>query len=314
MRRNMQTVWMGDVPVATLQPNGSGVSIYYVHSDQLNAPRVITRSSDNAVAWRWDTDPFGIVAPNQNPAGLGTFVYNLRFPGQYYQAETGLNLNYFRDYDPQTGRYIESDPIGLQGGINTYSYAGSNPISNIDPTGLDCFAVGNTVTCTAPGGGPTVSFPRPPNWPDYIGPSSANYHSYNEPENTSGASKQCLEDYIRNHPTPGYTPQNPATPQGVGNNATPSYLAAFGASPVLSYSTTSNGNQVIVNVTQPGHPLFPGYVARTVQSGTNSNQLNNYGEGTGLLQSPLIPILPGFIDNAWQQANEAAYKACSCGH
>ncbi len=135
-----ETVWMGDVPVATLQPNGSGVSIYYVHSDQLNAPRVITRSSDNAVAWRWDTDPFGIVAPNQNPAGLGTFVYNLRFPGQYYQAETGLNLNYFRDYDPQTGRYIESDPIGLAGGsYSTYAYVDDDPVKLKDPTGLGRF-------------------------------------------------------------------------------------------------------------------------------------------------------------------------------
>jgi hypothetical protein len=159
-----------------------------------------------------------------------------------------------------------------------------------------------------------VSFPRPPGWPDYIGSSSTNYHSYNESANISGSTKKCLEDYIRNHPTPGYNPQNPATPLGVGNDATPSYLSWFGASPVNSYSTTSNGNQVIVNVTQPGHPLFPGYVARTVQSGANSNQLNNYGEGSGALQSPLLPILPGFIDNAWQLANDAAYKACTCQH
>jgi RHS repeat-associated protein len=134
-----ETVWMGDIPVATLRPNGSSVSIYYVHTDQLNAPRVITRPSDNAIAWRWDADPFGTVAPNQNPSGLGTFIYNLRFPGQYYQAETGLNYNMFRDYDPQTGRYMESDPIGLRGGINTYAYARGNPISNDDPLGLMSF-------------------------------------------------------------------------------------------------------------------------------------------------------------------------------
>jgi len=59
----------------------------------------------------------------------------LRFPGQYYQAETGLFYNMARDYDPPSGRYIESDPIGLYGGVNTYSYAQSNPISNADPDG-----------------------------------------------------------------------------------------------------------------------------------------------------------------------------------
>ena len=66
--------------------------------------------------WRWDTDPFGTAAPNQNPSGLGTFIYNLRFPGQYYMAETGLFQNHHRDYDPQTGRYLQPDPIGLAGG------------------------------------------------------------------------------------------------------------------------------------------------------------------------------------------------------
>jgi RHS repeat-associated protein len=72
-----------------------------------------------------------------HPAGLGTFVYNLRFPGQYYQAETGLNYNYFRDYDPQTGRYFESDPLGLAGGISTYGYGLQNPLQFNDPFGLE---------------------------------------------------------------------------------------------------------------------------------------------------------------------------------
>jgi len=137
-----ETVWMGDIPVATLRPNGGSVSVYYVHTDQLNAPRVITRPADNAIEWRWDTDPFGTVMPNQNPAGLGTFIYNLRFPGQYFQAETGVNYNYFRDYDPQIGRYVESDPIGLGGGVNTYAYVLDNPISLVDPDGTNV-----TMTC-----------------------------------------------------------------------------------------------------------------------------------------------------------------------
>jgi RHS repeat-associated protein len=132
-----ETIWMGDVPVATLRPNGTGVSVYYIHTDHLNTPRRITSSSTNAIVWRWDSDPFGTTAANQNPSGNGTqFVYNPRLPGQYYDAETGLNYNYFRDYDPAVGRYAQSDPIGLLGGINSYAYAAQNPISGVDPLGL----------------------------------------------------------------------------------------------------------------------------------------------------------------------------------
>jgi RHS repeat-associated protein len=137
-----ETVWLGDIPVATLRPNGStgctsALCVFYVHTDQLNAPRKITQPSSNSLVWRWDADPFGTAAPNQNPAGLGTFVYNLRFPGQYYQAETGVNYNTFRDYDPQVGRYAQSDPIGLLlTGVNTYAYASGDPLSYKDPLGL----------------------------------------------------------------------------------------------------------------------------------------------------------------------------------
>jgi RHS repeat-associated protein len=132
-----ETIWFGDIPVATLRPNGASVSIYYVNADQVNAPRMITRSTDNAIMWRWDTDPFGTTIPNQNPRSLGSFVYNLRFPGQYYNAETGLDYNWHRDYGPLSGRYIESDPIGMAGGsYSTYAYAKGIPIGRIDPTGL----------------------------------------------------------------------------------------------------------------------------------------------------------------------------------
>ena len=132
-----ETVWLGDIPVATLRPNGGSVSIFYVHADHLGTPRRITRPSDSAIVWRWDSDPFGTDAPNQDPDGDSTpFTYNLRFPGQYFDAETGLNYNYFRDYDPAIGRYVESDPIGLRGGLNTYAYLRSNPLWSIDPFGL----------------------------------------------------------------------------------------------------------------------------------------------------------------------------------
>jgi RHS repeat-associated protein len=139
-----ETIWMNDTPVATLRPSGAGIAIYYVHTDHLNTPRKVSVPSSNALAWRADLDPFEVfpadnnlaVRVNQNPSGLGNFVYNLGFPGQYFDPETTIGYNLNRNYAASLGRYLESDPIGLAGGINTYAYAGGNPISNSDPLGL----------------------------------------------------------------------------------------------------------------------------------------------------------------------------------
>ncbi|UOD27741.1 RHS repeat-associated core domain-containing protein [Massilia violaceinigra] len=134
-----ETVYLEGMPVAVIKPRASGAeeNAYYVYADHLATPRVITRASDNKMVWRWDgANPFGEDPPDENPSRLGNFSYNLRFPGQYYDKETNLFYNYYRDYDPQTGRYVQSDPIGLDGGINTYTYVAANPISNTDPLGL----------------------------------------------------------------------------------------------------------------------------------------------------------------------------------
>jgi RHS repeat-associated protein len=133
-----ETVWFEDMPVATLRLDGeSGVDIYYVHVDHLNTPRRVTDPADNEIIWRWDSEPYGAKEADEDPDDdMNEFVYNLRFPGQFFDEETGFHNNYFRDYDPVTARYAQSDPIGLQGGINTYAYAGGNPIAYTDPFGL----------------------------------------------------------------------------------------------------------------------------------------------------------------------------------
>ncbi len=135
----VETVYLGTTPVAVL----AGSAVRYVYADHIDTPRVVTDSADNVIAWRWDhADPFGAAAPIENPNGIGAVVYNSRFPGQVYDRESGLHYNYYRDYDPQTGRYVQSDPIGLKGGINTYGYALANPIAYADPTGLDVWIEG----------------------------------------------------------------------------------------------------------------------------------------------------------------------------
>jgi RHS repeat-associated protein len=118
----------------TVAAAAGSATAYFIHTDQLNTPRAITNGS-GALVWRWDSDPFGQDAANEQPAGQGAFEFNQRFPGQQFDRESNLHYNYFRDYDPQTGRYIQSDPIGLHGGVNTFGYAGSNPQSYIDPDG-----------------------------------------------------------------------------------------------------------------------------------------------------------------------------------
>jgi RHS repeat-associated protein len=115
----------------------AGAALYFVHADHLDTPRVITNTAGQAV-WRWDNQSaFGENAPNENPHGQGAFTCNLRFPGQYFDQETGLHYNYFRDYDPGLGRYVESDPIGVRGGLNTYAYVDGNPVRYKDPLGLN---------------------------------------------------------------------------------------------------------------------------------------------------------------------------------
>ena len=125
-------------PAVAITVTGSGPTILYLHGDHLGTPRVATNEA-NVVVWRNlpTGEPFGMALPEEDPDGDGrATVINLRFPGQYFDRETGLHYNYFRDYDPGVGRYVQSDSIGLAGGLNPYAYVDGNPISFSDPNGL----------------------------------------------------------------------------------------------------------------------------------------------------------------------------------
>lgn len=134
-----QAIWFGDAPVGLVVGSGVTQLLVYVQPDHLGTPRSIIDPSRNVAVWTWDAkgEAFGNSPPNQDPdLDGGAFVFNMRLPGQRYDAVSGLVYNYHRDYDPETGRYIQSDPLGLMAGINTYAYSFSSPLSFMDPLGL----------------------------------------------------------------------------------------------------------------------------------------------------------------------------------
>lgn len=124
------------VPI-TISVANPEAQIYFIHTDHLNTPRAIT-NQNREVVWSWaNDDPFGNNPANEDPRNTGTsFTCNLRFPGQYFDKETNLHYNYFRDYSPSIGRYVQSDPIGLAAGPNTYLYVKASPLRYVDPRGL----------------------------------------------------------------------------------------------------------------------------------------------------------------------------------
>lgn len=147
-------VWLGSTPVAVFTPDPASAAhppiAYYIHADHLDTPRMVLDRNDKR-RWRWMAEPFGTTAPEINPDGVGVFQLPLRHPGQYADVESGLFYNWNRYFDPSTGRYVTSDPIGLAGGINTYAYVDGDAVSYADPEGL----------YRTPGGFYTPYRPRP---------------------------------------------------------------------------------------------------------------------------------------------------------
>jgi RHS repeat-associated protein len=128
------------VKVVPTSVPGSSSDPRFIHGDHLGTPHFAT-DLNGTIVWSATYLPFGEATVDEDPDGDGLdYTLNKRFPGQYFDGETGLHYNLFRTYDPTLGRYLESDPIGLRGGINTYAYAANNSIKFLDPFGLAYFA------------------------------------------------------------------------------------------------------------------------------------------------------------------------------
>jgi len=132
-------VWLDGAPVALIEhpalTRGPERTLY-LQTDALLTPRAATDDQGRTV-WHWQGDAFGANWAEEDPDRDGrATIINLRFPGQYLDLETGLHYNWHRYYEPWTGRYLSSDPVGLRGGLNTYAYVSASPLRYTDPLGL----------------------------------------------------------------------------------------------------------------------------------------------------------------------------------
>ncbi|GLO02511.1 RHS repeat-associated core domain-containing protein [Pseudomonas putida] len=137
------------------QVEGEGRKVYYFHTDQIGTPLELT-DSEGEIVWQATYRSWGAV----EQLAVNELEQSLRFQGQYFDSESNLNYNTFRYYDPEIGRFITQDPIGLEGGSNLYQYA-PEPNGWVDPLGLTCGKLNDKVIAeanqvAAPGGNITA--------------------------------------------------------------------------------------------------------------------------------------------------------------
>lgn len=148
---NKDYIWLDALPVAVVDSTDTASTIHYVTADGFNTPRAVSDAS-GAIVWNWpiNGNPFG----EQSPSSSTGYVYNQRFPGQYFDIESGLNYNVQRYYESVLGRFTQVDPISFAGAqASLYGYGDNNPLSNVDPLGLNTYTIGANGALAFLGGG-----------------------------------------------------------------------------------------------------------------------------------------------------------------
>jgi RHS repeat-associated protein len=315
---------------------------FAIHGDHLGTPQAIT-DEQQRVVWLAQYDAFGrastqglprseVTAQHRSPhrswvgsahaagaraAASEPFEFNLRFAGQYEDTETGWHYNWHRFYDPDTGRYLTPDPIGLRGGDNAFAYAGGDPLGAVDPWGLRAIVVGNTIQIRPE----DLSVPAV-DIPNTVGASGftsnhINFHYYDVTAATRLGACQVGQS-LRNNPTPGN--DSPASINGTRNNA--GLIPLHGANNFVRSFYIPSPNPTVwtditVNYTIAGeHGLHEDYVLRYGQIGSNGTvNIRSYGEGQDAAQNMLLqPIWGSEVEEVWQSNyREIERNPSSCG-
>ena len=239
------------------------------HTDHLGTPLRLTDTQGKTI---WQAEPHDWAAVRDEH---GETDQPIRFQGQWRDDESGLYYNRYRYYDPQMGRYVTQDPIGLTGGVNVYSYP-TNPTIITDP--LELALKYDTI--------------------------DQNYHYYSTEGEICTVDNVCTMDSVakanRQHPAPGTFSNTSEITNGQISNAQLGYKGGWDDFGPVVHSVSDDG-LTITNTTLPGHTLYPGYVERTVLQRGDTIFIRTIGKGIGpmpgLNESLSAPLWNGLVDS-----------------
>lgn len=234
-------------------------------------------------------------------------------------SQTGLPGFRVRSQDDVPGFDIDENGLSQRDRIWSDGKSPEFPASR-QVTPVNCTTVNGSMNCTSPGGISFGGVRASPGFPERLDSTTEDKHAYSVPDGPYQDSPRTMRQSVINSPTPGPAKLvRPATPEGTLNEATPEWLynlltmPALGGrsavpngkmiNPVRSFLTTDqNGQQIVVNVTEPGHMLHPGYVVRYVTPSDGGPTIQNEGEGAGFLQGSHSQRTPlaGWINSQWE--------------